>query len=372
MRQTAKLILLGAMMLLAPVSANAQFYFTGPAGGDFFDELNWTANPDGTGANPAASSIEPGAASAIAVSLIIDGDDVMANDHVDFGAGALDLQSGSILTVSSTAGTVDLDINADTIFMMNDATLNVGDDIFFGGTQTIINSVITTLDQSEGDIQLQVPSTSITGSTFNTGDDLIFGAASYTILDGNTFNSNDNMWFNESAAVITNSILAPNDRLGIQSSTPLLIDSTVNVNGGGGDVEDVFDDGTGIGSVLNTAGSTTVALDQLQEGVAMILDENSSAIFLNDDAITETPPGSTSSVTLVSFDATVTFPAQNTDLSTAVFNGLTGLSYADDPSAFNVTDWNGVDGVTLQLAVPEPSGMVMLVGLMLLAVMRRR
>ncbi len=370
-RQTIRLFFI-SMMLFMPAVATAQFYFTGPSGGDFFDELNWTANPDGTGANPAAASIEPGAASAIAVPLIIDGDDVMANDHVDFGAGSLDLQAGSVLTISSATGTVDLDINAATTFTMDSATLNVGDDIFFGGTQSIANSIINTLDLTEGDVQLQVPSTDITGTTFNVGDDMIFGAASYGTIDGNTFNSNDNMWFSGSAAVITNSTLSPGDRLGIQTSTPLLIDSIVTINGGGGDLEDVFDDGTGVNSVLTVAGNTSVALDQLQEGVALTLDDSSTAIFLNDDAITETPPAGTSLVTMASFDATVTFPLQNVDLSTAVFNGMTGLSYADDPSAWNVTDWNGVDAVTLQLAVPEPSGLAMLLSLIVLACFRRK
>jgi len=70
------ILLFLAMGLLSTSVVNAQFFFTGPSGGDFFDELNWTLNPDGTGANPAAGSIDPDVN--ISETLFIDGDTVTA------------------------------------------------------------------------------------------------------------------------------------------------------------------------------------------------------------------------------------------------------------------------------------------------------
>ena len=70
------------VMLDVAVDAKAgvpnTFFYTGPANGDFFDESNWTTEPDGMGSSPVGDPFVDSTTNAISLDLIIDGDAVDA------------------------------------------------------------------------------------------------------------------------------------------------------------------------------------------------------------------------------------------------------------------------------------------------------
>ncbi len=79
-----------------------------------------------------------------------------------------------------------------------------------------------------------------------------------------------------------------------------------------------------------------------------------------------------STVTLTSLDNVIrVLNPFSTDASGALVDGRTGLTYAADPNAWTPSNWDGMAPLTGSLAVPEPTGLVMLLmsGLLLL---RRR
>ena len=111
--------------------------------------------------------------------------------------------------------------------------------------------------------------------------------------------------------------------------------------------------------------------DSVEEGVDLILGGTTVAT-MGGAGVRIQDTGST--ITLTSLDATLNTALISEDPRDFLINGFTGQTYSADSSTWNVTNWNGLDPVSLQLVgVPEPSG-GLLVGFMLLSasVIRQR
>ena len=325
------------------------YTYTGLANGDFFDESNWT---DPNGNSPAAASIEPG--QGIVHSLIIDGDTVgSTGGQVDFTTGgSLELTAGSVLNLTNPGD--QLDFNANSAFKITDATVNVDDDIYLEGTNDLNGGTIT-----------------------SAADDIEFLEQHETSISGTTFVAGDNILINNSASDISGATFQPADRLGMRFTADVTVtDTLIEINSGNGDLEDAFAGPQGEGSTLTLKGNSQIILDSVAEGVDLVLDDSSTASFrsLDFDMISDNldpndppPPLAYESRIIVnSFDASfsMTFNSQNVpfsglpfDLRPHIINGLTGLSYADDPSAWNDPNWNGFFSNSLvQLASPGIDG----------------
>ena len=312
---------------------SAQFFYTGPADGDFFDESNWTANADGTGANPVGDVLMSDTANAIGIDLIIDDDSVVAAGQVDFGSGSLSIRSGASLTV--TGADNQLHINASSTFSLMGGTLTVEDDIFFEGNVSMVGGTVTSVAD---DIEFQ--------------DNL-----SSLAIDGTTFNAPaDNILFDGFVGTINNATFNSADRLGVRNNVAVVMsDTAIDVNGGEGDVDDVFA-AAGDGSSLELLGASSLLADSVEEGADLILG-GSTIATMGGLGTRITADGST--ITMTSVDATLVVPNAITDDPRGdLINGLTGQSYLDDPSTWNITDWNGTDPVQLNI-VPEPSAFVL-------------
>ena len=318
------------------------YTYVGAANGEFFDENNWQ---DAQGNNPAADSINPD--TAITHSLIINGDTVSTAlaGQVDFGSGgSLELTSGSVLNLL-VAGN-QLDFNANSGLKITNATINVDDDVFLEGTNYLTG-----------------------GSIESVNDDIEFGRQFEAFISGTTLTAGDNIFFDNSTATITGATLLPADRLGLRFGEVTLTDANINVQSGVGDIDDVFSSDGGEGAVLTLKGASTLLADTVAEGVDLILEDSSIATFngldfdMDSDNVT-TPPFAPykSFITLNSFDAqivlsgsTQNLPGTTTpfDARTLIINGITGLSYADDPTAWNVTNWDGMSALaSLKLVAP--------------------
>ncbi len=329
-----------AVLALGQTSRGANFFYTGPANGDFFDELNWNSLPGGGGANPAAGAIDP--ATDIFDNLFLDGVSTLANGKVQFGAGGgLDMQPGSLLDIVS-GGTGQLDLIAGTTFNFNNAMLIADDDIFLRGTTTLTGGSVTS---RADDIEFLSSNTVINGTSFTSG------GSSGAIIFRETITSIFGASFNAA------------DRLGLREFDVTMTDSTINVNNGEDDVENVFTSPPAVTATLTLKGNSSLLADQLQEDVKLALFDNSVATLANVDnsgdvgdqlaVITEN-----SLVTLHSTGAKLIIPnPQTVSSAPKIRNGQTGLVYSFDPSTWNVKNWNGLDAVTLQI-VPEPSGLL--------------
>lgn len=314
------------------------FYFVGPEGGDFFDEANWNDMPDGSGNNPPAATIEPG--QRIQHALIIDGDTVSSGTPANgvgrkaiFEAGSsLEMTRGSVLNFPESVD--ELEFLFGSGVMMTDATMTAFEDIFFHGT-TILNG----------------------GLVESLGDDIEFQDANDTTIVGTTLRSSaDNVLFDNSVTSVTGATIETSDRLGMRYEIDLSVtDTTINVNGGTGDIEDIFTGAQGAGSTLTLDGSSTLAADAIQEGISLVLDGTSVATLLGGNTIGDDLVDASGTITFLSAGAElITLRDSATDVRSRVINGLTGMSYLDDPSAWNITNWDGVSALaSLQLAAPD-------------------
>lgn len=340
--------LLGCMALmtvslsLATSTTWAQtYFFVGPSGGDFFDELNWNTAADGTGMSPVGDLIPDDSTGAISLDLIIDGDTVEAAGQVDFGTGSLTLEAGSMLSI--TGNDNDLDINSDSSFSMTDATLSVFDIANFEGV-SIFNG----------------------GSVTSVSDDIAFQDNFINLaIDGTTFTAFDNIYFDGFAGSIANATFNSGDRLGVRNEVQItMVDTFIDVAGGTGDVDSVFGV-AGAGSTVTLTGDSTLIADSVEEGADLVLLGNTLAqmgaggerIVFSNELL---PPDlDQSTITIGSFGVTLEVVASiQVDVIDAreyLINGFTGLTYAQDSSTWNVTNWNGIDPVTLRI-VPEPAG----------------
>lgn len=344
-------LMASCLLLLATHStAQAQFFFTGGVDNDFFNELNWTANADGTGANPAGDPLIDSTTNAIALDLIIDGDSVVADGQVDFGPGSLTLQSGSLLSITGAGN--DLDINADSTFSLTDARVEVNDIINFEGTSSFSG-----------------------GSVESITDDIAFQDNFVNLsIDGTTFISLDNTYFDGFVGSIQNTTINSSDRLGLRNNVAVVMtNADITVNGGSGDIDDVFGS-SGAGSSLELLGASTLLADSVEEGADLILGGSTFAT-MGGQGVRIVADGST--ITMNTTAATLVVGPLNAadvdfvDARPFLINGLTGDSYATDSSTWNVQGWDGVSPITLRV-VPEPTSLAMLVGALGLAAVKRR
>ncbi len=351
------------LCLVAAPAAHAQtFFYVGPSGGDFFDEANWNDAADGTGAAPAGGTINPGSAAEIALELVIDGDTVVANDNVDIGddttftGGSLTLLSGSVFNITGAGNDFDYNQFANP-FSLTDATFTADGDLRFKAQAASFTGGSVTALTDDIEFRSTLENLFIDGTTFSVNDtgggeaSLFFdnGPASGSVI---SVNSISNAEFNAGV-----------DGFGMRFEIDLIMtDTTINVGGGLGPVENVFISGTthSIGSKLTLAGNSSLLADKIDNGIFLILEGNSTATLAHTGSglVSITPPEE-SQIILNSFGASLTvvnsIPLLE-DPRALIINGVTGLSYAADDSTWNVQGWNGSDPVTLRI-VPEPSSL---------------
>lgn len=350
MRLIHRAILCLAALACAPAVLAQPYYFVGP-GTDFFDELNWNTQPDGSGVSIPGDPLFDSASAAIDLDLIIDNDTVVAAGEVDFGPGSLTLGFGSLLYISAPGA--DLDINSDSSFSLDNALLVVDDIINFEGTSLFTG-----------------------GNVISLTDDIAFQDNFVNLgINGTTFTAADNIYFDGFAGSIANATFNSADRLGVRNSVAVVMtDTDLAINSGFGDIDDVFAaDGTG--SSLTMLGASTLLADSVEEGADLILG-GSTIATMGRQGSRIVADGST--ITLTTLDAVLNVAPLNpldadfVDARPFLINGFTGLSYADDPSTWNITNWNGSAPVALQL-VPEPGSLVLAgIALVAAAAVRRR
>ncbi len=322
------------------------FFFSGGVDNDFFNEANWTVNSDGTGGIIGSDLLIDSATNAIGLDLIVDGDNVVANGQVDFGTGSLTLLNGSAFSV--TAIDADLDINAGSTFAMTNSTLVVEDIANFEGTSSFVGGTVTSIT-----------------------DDIAFQDNFVNLsIDGTSFTAFDNIYFDGFSGSITDATFNSGDRLGVRNSVGIVMtDTDINVNGGTGDVDDIFA-AAGSGSSLTLLGSSTLLADSVEEGANLILDGSTIATM---GASGERIQADGSTITINSSDVVLNTTLIVDDARDFLINGTTGLAYSADSSTWNVTNWNGVDAVSLQInAVPEPNTLLFGLAIFSAVAMRRR
>lgn len=372
------------------------FYYTGPFGGEFFTEANWSSAPDGSGVAPAAGSIEPDIG--FTHDLIIDGDTVVASGDdgfvLDVGdGGALSLLSGSDLQVNNLFFNGEFELSTGATFNLVDAFFGVDDDIVLRGVSSFTNGEVQSFAD---DIEFRGGPVTIVGTEFNIDDSIIL-ETDLTSTSGSS---------------ITGAAFSTGGRIGIRGFDVVVSDTSFSATG---DLENVFttdlDDATG---TLTLLGSSSISADQIQEGVKLRLRDSSTATLTNVVEFIQEPTwmSQSSTVILDSPDAQLTlentqsnvFDAdfdhdvdvdgvdfliwqrgfgktdqtdnsmgdadgngtvdvedlrdwraryQTTNARLKVVNGTTGLSYALDPNSWNITTWNGIDPVTLSIVGPS-------------------
>ncbi len=309
------------------------FYYTGPPNGNFFDEANWNDNPAGGGNSPPVDTINPG--QAIRHSLIIDGDTVgSSGGEVDFQVGgSLELTPGSLLNLTVGGN---LDFNPGSGFKITDATVRVLGDIILEGTNHWVGGLVE-----------------------STGDDVEFQDAHESTINGTVIRSVvDILVFENSLTSVTGVTFDVADRFSMRYEIDVTVtDTNINVRGftpsvdpgcsGCGDVEDAFAGAQGEGAILTLKGASTLLANAFQDGVSLVLDGTSVATLLGNPNTTVDLVDPNGSITLMSTGAELkTIHASASDVRDRIINGLTGLSYLDDPSAWNVTNWNGTSPLT--------------------------
>jgi hypothetical protein len=348
------------LLVLAFIPASAvlgqTYYFVGAPGGDFFDENNWNSAPDASGSIPALNPITSSATNAIALDLIIDGDTVVANGQVDFGSGSLSMLSGSQLSVTLAGG--DFDINSAGSFSMTDSTLIVDDLIDLEGVLDFNGGSVLTVfgDFSFND---DITNLTINGTSFTT-----------------TGGSGSNIFFDGFAGSISGATFDTADRLGFRQLVDVtMTDTIVDVENGTGDLEDVFATNDAAGSTFTLLGASSLNADSAEEGLALVLGGTTVATM---GAQGSRIVDALSSITVISTGVQLIVAELGPgevdffDGRPNLFSGITGLSYADDPTGWNVKNWNGFDAVTLQI-VPEPGTVWILAsGCLAGAAIRRR
>jgi len=316
------------------------YYYVGAENGDFFDESNWNDMADGSGNTLPANSINP--ATAIRQSLIIDGDKVgSTGGEARFEAGgSLEMTPGSEISFLNVGDQIDFGPRSG--LKLTDASIVVEDDIILEGTNHLSGGLIRSL-----------------------ADDIQFENDHNTSIDGTILRSGDHIIFNNSATSISGATLEMPDRLAMRFEVDITVnDTSIDVNGGAGDVDDVFNGDAGAGSTLTLQGASTLLANTIDDGIALVL-EGTSVATLRGDATVPEPPAlladlvdPTGSITFMSTDAQVVMLNDaGTDARQFVINGFTGLSYFDDSDVWNVTDWDGMTALaSLQLVVSGIDG----------------
>lgn len=379
---TPKLLGALAVCLLAAQSSFGQFFFVGPAGGDFFDAGNWNDQADGLGSFLATPVVDAGTGD-IEHAFVVDGDMVNAAADVDFGMGSLLLDTGSALTLSGSeitfgtgssftmsgssltvdgGSTGQVEFNSGSLVSLSDASVLATDDIFFRGEVSIADS---TIESTGDDIEFQSDSiiTSITDSDFLASSVGTGGGFNQVIyIRSSTDQIFDSTFRGGRFGVLTD---------GAGTTTDVkMTDSSILVDG---DIDNIFSSSNGGVHRLTLDGASTLVADQL-ETVALFLDGTSTATFTDDLADDDGDSWLTdnSLVRLDSTGASVTFDFdQTTDVQSRVFDGINLTTYALSPDNFTPSDWDGSSAATLRL-VPEPSTLAFMASVLTLAVGSRR
>jgi hypothetical protein len=213
-------------------------------------------------------------------------------------------------------------------FKFTDATMTVFEDIFFHGTTLLSGGTIESID-----------------------DDIEFQDANDSTIDGTTFRAGDNILLDNSVTEVTGAVFESSDRLGLRYEIDFTLnDSTIDVNNGNGDIEDIFTGAQGEGTTLTLDGDSILNADAVQEGIDLVLDGSTVATLLGGSPTVGDPPNSAED--LVDVGGTITFASASAVLSTErasasdvrarIINGLTGMSYLDDPTAWNIKNWDGI------------------------------
>lgn len=297
------------------------FTYTGAPGGDFFDETNWT---DADGASPAAGTINPG--TGILHSLVIDGDSVTTSGgEIDFGfGGSLELTVGSVLSLPDPGG--QLDFNPGSGLKATDATITAFADIILEGTTVLSGGLLE-----------------------STGDDVEFQDRAEATINGTTLRAFDNLLLDNSVTAVSGATFESNDRLGLRFEVDFdVTDTMIDIDGGLGDLEDIFSGARGEGSTLTLRGTSMLLADTIEDGVDLVLEDEAVASFVDSGPV----GGASQLVDQSNGESTVTVNSTGAELvirndsdfdpRAFIINGLTGLTYLEDPTAWNVTDWNGL------------------------------
>ncbi|TWT33941.1 translocation protein TolB [Posidoniimonas corsicana] len=301
------------------------FYFIGPAGGEFFDESNWE---DAQGANPPENSINPG--ENIRQSLIVDGDSIVATGgEVRFQlGGSLELTPGSQLNMTGANG--QLQFFPGSGFKATDASVVAREDIIFAGT--------THLDGAQ--IQSQA-------------DDIEFQDKHDTVIIDSTLTADDNLIFDNSATSVFGSTLISQNGISMRYEIDIVLtDTDIELRDDDrlGGISDLFAGPQGEGSTLWLKGESTLTANSIRDGVDLVIDDSSVATMLVSTVKTYDLVGDdgASTITLASADASLVLGHPGSfDARPFIINGLTGLSYQADPTAWNVADWDGLSALPL-------------------------
>ncbi|MEN1681255.1 MAG: PEP-CTERM sorting domain-containing protein [Planctomycetota bacterium] len=340
---------LAVLLLGGSPHAHAQsFFFVGPADGDFFDVNNWNDAADGTGSAPPVDSLPNSTTGAIAIDLVIDSTSVLAEGQVDFGVGSLTITNDGSLEITGSGN--DIDFNSATTLVLSGSTLIADGDVVLEGSITIANSVVTA---TTDDIEIQ--------------DNAVID------ISGSVITAGDNFFFDSFVGTVTSSEFSSADRLGIRApggvdADVVVFDTNISIQAGAGDTDNIFTDNLDSGGSLTLLGASTLLSDTVEEEVDLIIGGTSSAT-LGGNGVEILDNGSTA--TLTTFGASLIVNEITDDPRAFIINGRTGLSYADDSTRWNVTDWNGLDAVTLQI-VPEPSTAAVLGVAGVASMLRRR
>lgn len=317
-------------------SLSQTYFFVGPSGGSFFEAANWNTATDATGTSPDPLDLPDSTTGAIGLDLVIDATNVEAAGQVDFGAGSLEILSGAMLEITGAGN--DIDFNSASALTLVDSTLIADGDVVLEGMISLTGGTVTALTD---DVEIQ-------------------DFAQFAI-DGTVMSAGDNFFFETSTGTVANANITSADRLGIRApggvpADVVFVDSVIDINGGNGDVDNIFTDNVDSGGSVTLAGTTTLLADTVEEEVDLIIADFATATLGgNGSSILS----GISTATLTSTTATLVVNEITNDPRASIINGLTGQSFLDNPSGFTVPSWNGADAVTLQI-VPEPTSTLLL------------
>ncbi|WP_425399518.1 PEP-CTERM sorting domain-containing protein [Aeoliella sp.] len=348
------------------------YTYVGTDGGDFTLAANWE-DADG---NPLPANISTIDNQGITpYTLIVDGDLIGGNktvtaefvEQIQFGLGAsLEIKNGAEVRLTNGMGIADpadiiatVDFDPGSALKIVNGSLIVNDDVLFDGMLYMENA---TLESTADDIEFQDEyDGTIINSTLRAGDNLLVDTAM-----GN----------------ITGSNFEIQDGLSIRFDSDITVTDTDIVMSF--DVEPLFTWSDGEGTTLTLKGTSTLTADSVNEGSDLILEDESFAslgsLDIDPASSSANPPSImvatntvndfgyvgedyVSQIIFMSYDAELETrfsvledPDGVIDARSLIINGLTGLSYLEDPSAFTAI----VDGVEVTWDGDAPLDSLML------------
>jgi Tol biopolymer transport system component len=315
------------------------YTFTGAPGSDFFDENNWR---DAQNNAPPAGTITPGST---AHSLIIPaGLNVTAAGQVSFvQGGSLEMLAGSVLNITTGNGGGGangfITQNGSGLRMTN-AQLLVDSGIHLQGEQSIIGSTLRA-----GGIE----------------SDLYFDQLHDSVVSGSTLEATDVVGFENNTTVVDSDIVTGAFSLKFESEV-IIRDTTIDA---ADEIQDAVEDNAD-NTLLRLVGTSDVTGTSLWDGVSAVIDDSAALTLTGSyrghiafvgNGEEPFPADKVGTITLASTDAELFLNGDENPQSIAghIINGLTGLTYAQDPNAWNVTNWNGTDPIGLLKLVAGPS-----------------